>query len=391
MPHSPQQNGVAERWNCTILDKARAMLHSAGLSLGFWECAVDTAVHTYNRTPTRTIGWCTPHELWTDGHVPDVSYFRIFGCKAYVHTTEDKRKKLNPRSIEMTLIGYEPGSKGYRLWNSHTRSIVLSCNVTCDERSFPYKEIGQTTVAPSKPAVSDGPVTIHYNMPDNSDGGPAPRIPTPPTLPTTPAQRPTPERAETEFHTPLSQPAAATPPVRPHPQRIRRDPGVPPQSALPGPSFGPSRPPSPRCLRENPRPNPRYANPDNVERRVGQRGTHTCARPDGGLHHAALLNALIHVATTEYRDPLTFKEAMQSALADEWQDACQYEIDALAKNGTWTLVELPSGRKAVKSKWVFKHKADGRFHARLVAKGFTQIFGIDYDETFSPVARFESL
>jgi hypothetical protein len=291
----------------------------------------------------------------------------------------------------MTLIGYEPGSKGYRLWNSHTRSIVLSRDVTCDERSFPYKEIGQTTVAPSKPAVLDGPVTIHYNMPDNSDGGPAPRIPTPPTLPTTPAQHPTPERAEMEFHTPLSQPAAATPLVCPHLQRIRRDPGVPPQSALPGPSFGPPRPPSPRRLRENPRPNPRYANPDNVERWVGQRGTHMRARPDGGLHHAALLNALIHVATAEYCDPLTFKEAMQSALADKWQDACQYEIDALAKNGTWTLVELPSGRKAVKSKWVFKHKADGHFRAWLVAKGFTQIFGIDYDETFSPVARFESL
>jgi hypothetical protein len=97
------------------------------------------------------------------------------------------------------------------------------------------------------------------------------------------------------------------------------------------------------------------------------------------------------VATTEYSDPLTFREAMESALADDWRDACQYEIDALAKNGTWTLVELPSGRKAVKSKWVFKHKSDGRFRARLVAKGFTQIFGIDYDETFSPVARFESL
>ena len=66
-------------------------------------------------------------------------------------------------------------------------------------------------------------------------------------------------------------------------------------------------------------------------------------------------------------------------------------MDALAKNETWRLVDLPVGWKAIKSKWVFKRKADGRFRTRLVAKGFTQVQGIDYDETFSPVARFESL
>jgi hypothetical protein len=68
-----------------------------------------------------------------------------------------------------------------------------------------------------------------------------------------------------------------------------------------------------------------------------------------------------------------------------------YEIGAMHKNDTWELVDLPPGRRAVKSKWVYKLKADGRYRARLVAKGFTQIPGIDYDETFSPVARFESL
>src|SRR5712692_1408941 len=68
-----------------------------------------------------------------------------------------------------------------------------------------------------------------------------------------------------------------------------------------------------------------------------------------------------------------------------------YEMDALLKNNTWELVNLPPGHKAIKSKWVFKLKADGRFCACLVAKGFMQIPGIDYDETFSPVARFESL
>jgi Reverse transcriptase (RNA-dependent DNA polymerase) len=109
------------------------------------------------------------------------------------------------------------------------------------------------------------------------------------------------------------------------------------------------------------------------------------------LHHVALLLALVSVAAAEYQDLLTFKEAMASVFADEWTEACEYEIAPLAKNGTWSLIDLPPGQKAIKSKWVFKHKIDMRFHARLVAKGFTQIFRIDYDETFSPVARFESL
>ena len=71
--------------------------------------------------------------------------------------------------------------------------------------------------------------------------------------------------------------------------------------------------------------------------------------------------------------------------------ACQYEIDVLHKNNTWELTDLLAGHKAIKSKWVFKLKADGRFCARLVAKGFMQIPRIDYDETFSPVTCFESL
>ena len=91
------------------------------------------------------------------------------------------------------------------------------------------------------------------------------------------------------------------------------------------------------------------------------------------------------------RDPSTYKEAMKAADAEEWAKACQYEMDALLKNDTWELVELPPGCKAVKSKWVFKLKMDGNHCARVVAKGFMQIPDIDYDETFFFIACFESL
>ena len=117
---SPQQNGVAKRWNRTILDKVCSMVHNAGLSFGFWEMAADAAMHIYNRTPTHILSWWTLHELWNNGHILDVSYLRIFGCKAYVHVPEDKRQKLNLQLVEMTLVRYKPGSKGYQLWNNST-------------------------------------------------------------------------------------------------------------------------------------------------------------------------------------------------------------------------------------------------------------------------------
>ena len=124
-----------------------------------------------------------------------------------------------------------------------------------------------------------------------------------------------------------------------------------------------------------PVPNQRYINEDNAE----VSGTQW-------LGHAELF-------ATAYmgRDLVTYAKALKSKDADEWQKVCQYKIDALHKNDTWELVDLPAGYKAVKSKWVFKLKADGHFCTWLVAKGFTQIPGIDYDETFSPVTCFESL
>jgi hypothetical protein len=115
MPGSPQSNGKAERFNRTITDKAMAMLHTAGLSFGFWEYAMNAAVHIYNRSPTRTLKWHTPFEVWYSGKVPDVSHLRVFGCKGYMHVPTDKRRKLDAKAIEVTLVGFEPGAKGYQL------------------------------------------------------------------------------------------------------------------------------------------------------------------------------------------------------------------------------------------------------------------------------------
>jgi hypothetical protein len=94
MPSSPQLNGKAEQFNCTITDKAMAMLHTAGLSFSFWEYAMNAAVHIYNHSPTHMLKWHTPYELWYSGKVPDVSHLRVFGCKGYMHVPADKCCKL---------------------------------------------------------------------------------------------------------------------------------------------------------------------------------------------------------------------------------------------------------------------------------------------------------
>ena len=94
IPYTPQQNGVAERMNRTIMETVRSMIHSAGLPLSFWAEAVNTAVYLRNRSPTSSLKDSTPYEYWHN-EKPDVSHLKVFGCNVFVHVPDPKRKKLN--------------------------------------------------------------------------------------------------------------------------------------------------------------------------------------------------------------------------------------------------------------------------------------------------------
>ena len=95
-------------------------------------------------------------------------------------------------------------------------------------------------------------------------------------------------------------------------------------------------------------------------------------------------------------EPTTIDEVLYSSDKDLWEEAMQKEMKSIEENDVWDIVELPKGKKAVGCRWVYKKKigSDGsieRYKARLVAKGYSQQYVQDYDKTFSPVVRFESL
>ena len=106
--------------------------------------------------------------------------------------------------------------------------------------------------------------------------------------------------------------------------------------------------------------------------------------------------AWLYSAETMDKEPVTVNEALSSSERRKWKKAMEMEMKSIQENDVWDLVELPKHRKAIGSKWVFKHKigVDGsveRYKACLVAQGFSQRYGVDYDEIFCPVVRFESL
>ncbi|KAK1695084.1 hypothetical protein QYE76_011781, partial [Lolium multiflorum] len=127
-PYTPQQNGVVERKNRTIIEMARTMLSEFNSPHNFWGEAISTAVHYSNRLFLRPLHNKTPYELLT-GNKPNVTYIRVFGCKCLVKNNKGKLGKFEIRTIEGIFVGYAENSHAYRYYNRSTGAIEVSCDV----------------------------------------------------------------------------------------------------------------------------------------------------------------------------------------------------------------------------------------------------------------------
>ena len=133
VPKTPEQNGVAERLNRTLVETTRAMLLDAKLPHKFWAEAISTAAYFRNRSPTSAVEGTTPRQAWY-GQKPRVEHLRIFGCAAYVHVPKDERGKLDSKTKKCVLLGYGSVQKGYQVYDHLTQKVFYSRNVKFDER-----------------------------------------------------------------------------------------------------------------------------------------------------------------------------------------------------------------------------------------------------------------
>ncbi|KAF5759182.1 putative RNA-directed DNA polymerase [Helianthus annuus] len=130
--YTPQQNGVAERKNRTLMELSRSMLRMKNLSHSYWAEVVACAAYLINRAITKSIPNITPQEAWS-GRKPSVGHLKVFGCVAYAHVPKQNRGKLDDKVEKAIFIGYSESSKAYKLYNPITRKTIISRDVVFDE------------------------------------------------------------------------------------------------------------------------------------------------------------------------------------------------------------------------------------------------------------------
>ena len=138
VPGTPQENGVSERMNMTIMEGARSRRLHAGFPLQFKANAIDTAVYLINIGPSSSLYGRIPEVEWIEKKV-NYSFLKTFGCEAFVHIDKENRTKLEAKSKKCTFIGYGVNDFGYCLWDYENHKIIRSRDFIFNEKVM-YKD-----------------------------------------------------------------------------------------------------------------------------------------------------------------------------------------------------------------------------------------------------------
>ncbi|WVZ58074.1 hypothetical protein U9M48_008383 [Paspalum notatum var. saurae] len=352
-PHTPPQSCVVERKNRTLVEMARTMLDEHRTPRRFWAEVVNMACYIANRIFLRAFLGKTSYEL-RFGRQPSVKHLRAFGCRCFVLKKAGHLDKFESRCLDVIFLGYASNSRAFRVWILEAKQVVETCEVSFDETmpcTTPAFEISGDDEE-GTPIFEDKEGAV-----DIGDAGA-----------TAPAAAPAPSTTSSDDEGgPLPMASSSLPRQQAHAET-----GPAEDAGEVTSEIVPSR----QVQRDHP--------PHRMIGDIHQRVTRSSVNSLAFFSHSA------YVASFEPRD-------VSYALSDpNWVNAVHEELENFEKNHVWDLVEPPPNCRPIGTKWVFKNKQgeDGmvvRTKARLVAQGFYQKEGIDYEEIFAPVARLEAI
>ncbi|GJU35326.1 putative ribonuclease H-like domain-containing protein [Tanacetum coccineum] len=368
---TPQQNGVAERKNRTLIEAARTMLADSKLPTTFWAEAVNTACYVQNRVLVIKPHNKTPYELLL-GRKPALSFMRPFGCPVTILNTLDHLGKFDGKADEGFFIGYSTNSKAYRVFNSRTRIAEENLHVKFSEEKPNIAVIGPNwlfdidalTISMNYKSVvarnqTNGNAVTKENIDAGQDGKnivPDQKYILLPLLTSDPLLSKSLKDSPDAIFKPLGEE-----------EKIDFEHQENEDSKVPNTQ-------EPRVNQENDANRPDMNN-------IGYKCSCLSYSKLQEFHQEHLLEKQILKISIQHLKQMDDKE-------------CDRTVEP--KKKVWTLVDLPHGKRAIGTKWVYRNKKDDRGivvrnKARLVAQGYTQEEGIDYDEVFAPVARIEAI
>ncbi|SCV70150.1 BQ2448_1544 [Microbotryum intermedium] len=384
IPHTPQQNGRAEWVNRSIVKGVLALLADAHLPNTFWEEAVAYFVYCKNWCQHSALDKATPDFIW-QGCRTDASALHPFGCTAWLMVAPELRSKLDPKATRVLFVGYDLASKAFRFYNTNTDKFIIGRNATFLDTKFPGL---QGNLAAHK-------INSHYA--DASHTEPQTTIKTGTPLSSSPAPSLPPSPA-------LSLATSSSSLVLPTVSDDSDDPldliGSHAQVRL-------------NLLNMHRSDDDAYREPISAEDSPDELnliGRHLRNKSPDEIdfltqHHCAFIATDDNTSDTEAIQPVksitsnpqTWREAMSSDQCEVWAKAANDEFTSMRNNFKVFTIEdrsmVPAGATIVTSKFVWKTKrnalGDVTGHkARLVAQGNRKCDGIDFAETFAPVACF---
>lgn len=329
-PYTPELNGVAERCNRTLLEMVRSMLYYNNCPLPLWGETLRTSQYLLNLRPRKYLGSKSPLNIW-NGRYLYATHLKVFGCTTYTHVPKELRSKLQSKAREAVFVGYTASPKVYRLMDPKTNRIFTSDRVVFNEDHSIY-----LSMKDQKQRETQKEISVNLQMNENSI---------------------------------TSQTEDESVPVTPDVHASEND----VQSA------------------QNTSNN--VSDTENEEWTTPRRSTRVRSAPLRLTYeHTITDDEDEDVAVMYAGDSITFTDALTDKY---WKNAMDLEYKSLLDNNTWDLAPLPPGRVPVTCKWVFKIKNNengNKIHkARLVARGFSQKAGIDYQETYAPTVRLSSI